>query len=488
MLEELEKEIKKFKLDELLYCLAELSREIFLSNGFFKKVIWDIPLGGFQRKYEQWIPAWVLADLSYAAIKSSNDHRSLMPSSEDICKLANLSAKVSDELAAKSKEEIPSEDLKAHILLGLTQKQFWYQEIIRGGKLYYNFLRYFILLSEIPRNYFQHHIQPNNDLVELSGFDIKSFAQLQMAGFSVLQVSSVIKFTISDELKESYPVLTEENLRSCIGHFTGDYNYYRGASFPNNPLFFKPIVKTSTNKYIISNAFIWARKFYEGIYWLIRDKHMKIQSQAFTNNFGEYYEKYIEEVLGFYLNPGQFERITVGDKKKADWLIHAGRYTLVVEQKSCLMTIALKEEYPSMAQLDKYLNNFKEAYIQIADTVKEIGETDKTIIKLILHFEKFYIGEAIIKDRVSSMCKDCLEDLTNYFFIDTEEFEKLMQVLSDDMAAFNKIIETKIEYEASAQIAEGKEFTHMIDRCAPVTEIRYLEKYNHLFDGLFKEA
>ncbi len=486
MLEALEKEIKKFKLDELLLSLAELSREIFLNDDFLKKVTWQRRVGGLLQKFEQLIPAWVLADISYTAIRNSNDHRSQIPTFEDICKLANLSAQASGELAAKRKEEIAKEDMKIHILLGLSQKQFWYQEITRGGNLYYNFLRYFILLSKFPRNHFPHHKQPSDDLLELTGFDIESFAQLQMAGFAWVHHSSSINFKVADELKEKCPILTEENLRSCIGHFTGDYNYYRGSSFPNNPLFFKPIIKTSTNKFIISNAFIWARKFYEGIYWLIRDKYMRLQSQAFINNFGEYYEKYIEEVLGFYLQSAQYEKVEAGERRKADWLIHTDRYVLVVEQKSCLMTISLKEEYPSLIQLDRYLDNFKEAYLQIADTVRDLCKTDKTIIKLILHFEKFYLGEALIKERVNSLCKDELQDLSNYFFIDTEEFEKLMQVLSEDEAAFNKIIETKIEYEDSAPISEGKEFIHMINRCAPVIEIRYLEDHKHLFDGLLE--
>ena len=44
---------------------------------------------------------------------------------------------------------------------------------------------------------------------------------------------------------------------------------------------------------------------------------------------------------------------------------------------------------------------------------------------------------------MNGLCKDEIHDLSNYYFIDTEEFEQLMQVLSEDEAAFNKIIEPK---------------------------------------------
>jgi len=486
MLDELDKEIKKYKLDDLLFSLGELSREFFINDDFIKIVPWQRRIGGLIQTFNQMIPAWVLADLSYIAIRNSNDHKSQVASFEDIGKLVNLAAKTSDELAAKRKGEIAKEDMKLHILLGLSQKQFWYQEINRGGSLFYNFLRYFILLTDIPRIHFSHHKQPNDDMLELTGFDIKSFAQLLMAGFAWVHNSSSINFKVTTELKEKCPILTDGNLRSCFGHFTSDYNYYRGAAFPNNPLFFKPIIMTSTNRFLISNAFIWARKFYEGIYWLIRDKYIKLQSQEFTNNFGEYYEKYIENVLGFYLQTSQFEKVTGGERRKADWLIHTEKYILIVEQKSCLMTISLKEEYPSLMQLDKYLSNFIEAYQQLADTENNLGRSDKVIIKLILHFEKFYLGEALIKERVNSLVKDDLHDLSNYYFIDTEEFEKLMQVLSEDATAFNKIMETKIEYEDNAPISEGREFIHVINKCTSVTHIKYLEDHRHFFDALIE--
>ena len=90
------------------------------------------------------------------------------------------------------------------------------------------------------------------------------------------------------------------------------------------------------------------------------------------------------------------------------------------------------KEYPSMIKLDEYLNKFKEAYLQIAETVKNLGKTDKATIKLILHFENFYLGDSLINERVRNSCKDKIMDLSNYFFIDTEEFEKLIQVLSED--------------------------------------------------------
>jgi len=457
---------------------------MFLKNEFLCEVKWQRFLGDFKQQFVQLISAWSIADLSYIAIINSNDHRSINPDLKDIYKLGNVLAKIEDQQTASRLGKIPQEDLKIHILFGLPQKQFWYQEILKTRNLYNNFLRYYILLSEIPK-YFPKLKSPNDDLLEVTGFDIKSFAQLQFAGFSFIQNSPLITFNVAPVVSAKIPVLCQGNIKRYIDLFSADYCYYRKQNFPNNPLFFKPIIRTSTNKLIISNAFIWARKFYEGIYWIIRDKHMREKSQAFINNFGEYYEKYVEELMKFYLQPNQFNKLERENKqKKADWLIHSSDYLLVVEQKSALMTIALKEEYPAIHKLDEYLTNFVEAYTQISETVKTLKIQDRRIVKLILHFEKFYIGETVIKERVNKLCIGKINSLSDYFFIDTEEFENLMLLLSDDEDAFNKVIKAKIEQEDKTSIAEGKEFRDFISKYATQKRNRFFESYRHLIDEL----
>lgn len=427
------------------------------------------------------MPASELADLAYIAIKNSNDYKSENPTEEVLYKLNNLLAnKINDEARIK-KAEIEKEDLTTHLLFGLSQKQFWYQEIILNRNLYYNFLRYYILLNEIPR-FFPEIRLPDDDLIEITGFNIKRFSQLLMALWSFNYSNSLLQnITVEKDLTEKIPIITEKNLKRCLEFFTADYNYYRKKGFPNNPLFFKPIIKTDTGKLIISNAFIWARKFYEGIYWLIRDKYLKENSHNFTNNFGRYYERYVQEIFEHYLKAPQYKKIkTIEGEKRADWLIYTRKYILILEQKSCLMSIALKKEYPSLQSLDKYLENFMEAYFQLADTVKALGKTEKKIIKLVLTFEKLYMRETIIKDRVNKLCNNKIDDLSNYFFIDTEELEKLIQCLAEDEENFNRIIEDKIT------LPEEFEFNTIINKYIKSNKIEYLESHKHLFDGLFE--
>lgn len=484
----LESEIRKYKLDELLILNATLSRDLFLQKKAFKEIEIRKKIGAFSQSFYQYLTAWGLSDLSFIAIKNSNDYRAIFPQGHDILHLNNLLIGLSDDLADKEISDLKAQDIKTKILFGLSQKEFWYQDILRGGKLVNNFLRYYLLLDQIPAKYFVSQKQPKDDLILLTGFDIKGFSQLLLAIWThILTVSVVINISIEREVKGAIPLWTEENILKCLSFLTADYRYYRDPSHRNNPLFFKPIIKTDSNKLIVGNVFIFARKFYEGIYWLIRDHYRNCQ--LFLNNFGNYYEKYIEEILKFYLGGGQFERVEKIKGRRADWLIHTKEYLLVVEQKSCLLTIALKEEYPSLPDLDSYLlKNFKEAYSQLENTVRYLGQTRKVIIKLVLHFENLYVGEATIKERINRLCEREIDDLSNFFLIDTEEFEELIQILADDEDIFNKVISKKIEYESEVPPGEGKEFKYIIDKFYKGKSIRFFDSQAHFFNGLWGES
>jgi hypothetical protein len=229
---------------------------------------------------------------------------------------------------------------------GISQTQFWYQEISNGGHLFYRFIRYNLILAEIPLQ-LSGKGNPNDDLIRITGFSIQEFSSLMLALYAFLtQTSSEIsRLQVDNETIKKHPILTNDNLMKCVEYFAADYVYYRKDNHVGNPLFFKPIVKTKTGRIICSNMFLMARKFYEGIYWIIRDDYFQKNSQEFTNNFGYYYEKYIENFLSYYLPKDAFRKL---EEKGADWEILTDKYVLLVEQKSCVMSISLKREYPSI--------------------------------------------------------------------------------------------------------------------------------------------
>jgi hypothetical protein len=483
-MERLIREIRKFKLDDLLLSIGNVSRDVFSSKDAVKEIIWKKEDGQFIQIQKQLIPAWALSNLAYIAILYSNDNRSNIATPIDIYKMVNLLARIEDDLAEKKLKTMTSEDIYIHIVVGLPQQQFWYQRL--GIDIQERLVRFYILLGKIPSHYFPDHRSPEHVLKEKTGFNFEQFFQILFAIWThSIVISPLININVADDLSKRVPIITNSNLNKCLSYFLENYDYYRTRGHASNPLFFKPLVRTSTNKIIAPNVFLLGRIIYEGAYWILRDYYKQLNSNEFINNFGLYYEKYIENVLNFYLKPDQFKNIPAHLKRKrADWIIYGSEYTIIVEQKSSLMSVSLKQEYPSTEKLDKYLENYIEAYVQIDETINDLDYTDRTkIVKLILHFEILYLSETF-RERVQECLKNKIEDLSNFFFIATDEFENLIQILSEKEEIFNLILKEKLEKESKLSISEGKEFRYFIDKYRNTKENSYLKANRDLFENL----
>lgn len=125
--DDLDSTLRKYKLDDTLLLLALESQKMLKEETAIKEIIWQHSLGSFVETKKQFMPIWGLADISYRAIKNSNDHRQGVPTYNDICTFNNLLAKVTDEKAKKQNINKDSAKSKLNILLGLSQKQFWWQ-------------------------------------------------------------------------------------------------------------------------------------------------------------------------------------------------------------------------------------------------------------------------------------------------------------------------------------------------------------------------
>ena len=485
--DELELELKKYKLDSLLWLIAEKSREMFQEGQSFQIIKWNRKIGSFAESFEQLMPIWGLAELSYRAIKCSNDHRTQEPKLDDLSKLNNLLAKVTDQEAARKSLDKVIGQAKANIFVGLSQTQFWWQDIARNrAGIVYHFLRYYLLLYEMP-TYFPSLICPDKDLKKITGFGIDDFSKLLFACYAFILTAPTPEFTminVEAEVTQKNPIVTADNIKKCLSFFTADYSYYMQNTHLNNPLFFRPVIQTQTKRLIVANTFLLIKKFYEGIYWIIRDKYMKDDSQDFTNAFGQYYEKYIEFLLSYYLKPDVFQKIN-NVEGGADWVIYTDRYRLVIEQKSSLMSVKLKKEYPSVEEIDKYLANFNKACAQLRKSNNILKEKNRVTINLILHFEKLYFKEAFIKKELLKLGGNDSDQLKNYYLVDTEEFEQLIQILSDDIKAINDILDTKIAYENNPPPPQdGLDFFDIIKLKQKYAEVKFLEKYRPIFDNL----
>ncbi|GEM_PF-2289474 len=480
----LDQELRKYCLNSLLTLIAESSKKLYRNGESCETVIWKRRLGGLLEEFKQLMPIWGLAELSYRAIINSNDHRSLDPKLDDLYKLNNFLAEATDKAVPRNTVD----DARLPIFVGLPQTQLWWQEIVRNrASIVYDFLRYYLLLNEMPKH-FPQLPQPNDDLLKITGFGIEDFSKLLFSSYAWLYSSATTDINlmkVDNEVTKSNPVITLDNMKKCLSFFSEDYAYFRESTHANNPLFFRPIIKTQSSQLIISNMFIWVKMLYEGIYWLIRDEYRKKGSTDFTSAFGQYYEKYVESFLHHYLKPADFQRIN--EPGKADWLIFTNKYVLIVEQKSALMSVALKKPYPEAEQFGEYLKIFNKARAQLFNTDASLKKDRKASIKLILHFETMYFKEAFIKAELVRMNGGDKNLLKHYFLVDTKEFEVLIQLLSEDPGKAEEIIRTKIDYEINPPPpAAGLDFFDVIEKKGRPKKISFLEKHRHIFDDLVK--
>lgn len=487
-MEELKKAIKKYSLEEILRYVSNASLYMYRKKLFY--------IEEDSRSVKLKIPAWTLIDLAYIAIKNTNDYRSKIPTPQDMVILCNELIKQENIKSREAVKEGKSDLLHDNVLHGLPQKQFWWQEILREKNLVYRFTRYHIILSVIPQKYYDAIKKetktfelPSDALKKETGLNMDDYEQLMALGVAFSYQNKPRKtFTVEKSLLKKFPIATEENLYKCLKPFIGDYRYYREFNIDDNPIAYKPIIKTDKKNYIISSAFLLNKKLYEGIYWIIRDHYKKQNSQDFLNLFGHLYEYYIYDMLCYYKRNYSFRKLKSANGKIADWVIETSKYIIIVEQKSSLMKIDAKKEYAAHDDIVDYLTNFQEAFEQLDKTEQILRKTKKIkckkVIKLVLHFEKLYFKDANLKKTVLEGVN--LNNKNNIFFIDTEEFELLMQALSENKKAFNKIMKEKITLDKKEHPPSlGLDFSNVISRHYYFNKRTYLEQYAEYFEKLW---
>jgi hypothetical protein len=139
--------LHRTKLDRLLLLIANEIRGMFNRNESMR----NIPVirfdGPLHQKGNVTITAWNLSDLAYLAIKESNDFRALEPSVNHLIGLCNLFLGWDEKRSREEYEGLKNNEMMLKIFVGLSQKQFWYQERHRFRE---EFNRQVELLEVIP--------------------------------------------------------------------------------------------------------------------------------------------------------------------------------------------------------------------------------------------------------------------------------------------------------------------------------------------------
>lgn len=273
------------------------------------------------------------------------------------------------------------------------------------------------------------------------------------------------------ELKN--PALSNDRILKMLKNYSASIDDVRRHVLKRQTFYLKPLLEID-GIYILVNPFLLLCTFVNSNFWVIRNKYMNAgkDTQKFTNAFGKYFEIYFEEILQNCLSTEQFENIKeVSEGKRADWHIAIGDYHFLIEQKSTISMLGIKQSKPDVEAMKKHiLKNWGEAVEQLEET-QQFYKLDNAI-KIILVYEDFY----------NSLCLDVLFDLNpdltndnNYWLVSIQDFERLIYTYKTCPKKFFKIVNEKIEAEKSKS-KEGRDLSMFLLKNG-ITNNGYLEEY-----------
>ena len=239
-----------------------------------------------------------------------------------------------------------------------------------------------------------------------------------------------------------------------ISHYSISYEKLRNSKFQRQTLYAKPYICTQKNDTLGIIPFLNLCVYEHAILWIVRDhfKRTNQEDQRVSSFFGKCFEKYFEELLSSYLRADEYEKIPETRTRRADWKLRIDGYGFLVEQKSSLIRLSVKQQEPSLDDLEYYA---KETLIKAIRQLNrtEIDFADGQFFKIILLYDDYLSPEVL--EQVFAMEECDVQSDDHYWLVTIEEMEILLGLCQEHRDVFDSIIEEKNRREASHS-NEGK--------------------------------
>lgn len=213
----------------------------------------------------------------------------------------------------------------------------------------------------------------------------------------------------------------------------------------------RPFIQFSDIYYLSVNPFLILSCASNSIYWALRNYYARQKSQFFVNAFGYYFEEYVYEILERCLPNHCYKQISPENVKLADWQLNFGETIFLIEQKSTISYLQIKQLETDISKMKKYImNTWGEAVKQLKSTQDYFQL--KEPIKIILLYEDYYRCECL--DELFKIDKTCPNNDGRYWLLTIREFESLMNLYRINEKAFWKIVNEKIKSDDRTDISE----------------------------------
>ena len=434
-------EIKRIPTDGLIYSLSKKSIDMFRKNEYLMPVTIPVIHNGQRKILTVTLTAWDILDMEFLSIKESNDYRH-SSKKVPVEVLVDLYRNYDNERSAKEGifQNVDADGV-FRTLMGMTAEQFAYENLYW---LFEKFSRdYYILFAA---ENFEHRSIIDTDAIvrEIFGIPVNDYVLILVTVFW-LCCQYPDPLSAPEELYSNLnsAVLTVENLSNFIKYYSCTYQNLRTSPLKKQLLYSKPFIKTQrTGEYFASSVFPVAMLVGNGLYWLVRDYYCKQGTQVFVNTFGCLFEDYIKDIASKYCEPSEWTTLSTGSRKSADFTFDLGCLTLLVESKSALIGLDVKQQIPNLHNADVFFERtIAKAYKQLNSSYVRLSVSSKNpIIKIILLYDQFS-NSAIVEEAAHKI----LGSDSSCFIMTIREFEILLYLHQHNKETEQQILDKILE-------------------------------------------
>ncbi len=476
-----------FTLESMIVTISSFSYDVFTNpddsmGKLAKKVNYKIIINKQVVKHTADLVQTWLIDMLYDIVTKCDYGKESITQKEAL----HLVALYNDYVDSYEKNKIKKSDvwLRLYAFFG-EQKKFQTSYFFKDDFAREKYILDVVSKRQHPKNIY--NVDVMKEFSESLNFSTSEYSLVLFVVFLMFNTSKGIinSKNIPTDFKSS--ILTYENILKVMNLNCTTIEEFRNSKLKRQLLYSKPIIKIN-DYYISSNPHLMQSLFVNSNYWIIRNKYQKKNSQQFINAFGVYFEMYVEELLEYCLNPSQFKHIEEDNKRKrADWLINIGDYTFIVEQKSAISLLGIKQNQPDVEAMKKHiLKNWGEAVRQLSETQNDLNVPKP--IKIILVYEDYYKAECL--SELFDLDKS-LENDYNYWLVNIREFEMLLMTYKNSPDIFLKIMEEKVKSEQE-QSTKGREldifiYKNGIRKNDYLKELKIREQYDNIENTLLKQ-
>lgn len=432
-------EIRKRNTDELIYELSKISIDMY--NNFESTKDIEVPPGlRYGKRLIVPLLAWDIPNLAFISVKESNDYRKYNKK-VSLKELIDLYREYDDEYS--SPEILKNADLDEvfRVILGMTSEQFLYQN---WRWIFEKFNRdYYILLAATD---FEHRKEINTDEVvkEVFGYSADDYIAILLMVFWLCSKNPK-PLSAPENLycRKENTILTSKNITRFIEYYSCTYKELREHPLGKQLLYSKPFIKTQkSGSYLSVSMFLVAMLIGNGLYWLIRDYYLKQGTQKFVNSFGLLFEDYIKNLAEIYFESFNWKVLSPGSKKEADFIFNFTSLQMLVESKSSLLRLDVKQQAPNLDSAKIFFDQtISEAYEQLKSSYEQLKSTiDVPILKIILLYDESSKTSIIEKSKTDIFEKDPL-----CFVMTIRQFEILLYFHRNDKVKEQQILDRLLD-------------------------------------------